>query len=250
MGPEGREGGGSRTRTEETAPPWGLVILEIAPVMTVTDLCAFCSWCCSNERIAVGLPDSPRNTTSCGHRVATTRGQLGQARRCRVIPRACDTPPARALHIPGRQHPPPTCATAGFGGGQQSGRRWDQITANCTGADRGSTRPGKALTQPNPIPPPPPSKRTRPTPNSLCGGCHGKKIGVRVLLESWITPLLKCIPKFATAEKLKDMHPLALQNIRMKGISTVITLRMNDALQELTPQEQKGFCRVDRYSTM
>ena len=35
------------------------------------------------------------------------------------------TPP----HTQARRHLPPVCATAGYGGGQQSGRPWDRTTA-------------------------------------------------------------------------------------------------------------------------
>ena len=80
-------------------------------------------------------------------------------------------PPTRAPHThqdcarPTHRHLPPVCATAGYGGGQQSGRPCDRITANCparlclacTGGNLWPGRPEEALTQPNPNPPPPPS---------------------------------------------------------------------------------------------
>ena len=59
--------------------------------------------------------------------------------------------------------------------------------------------------------------------------------------DSWGTSLLKCLPKFAGAERPEDLRPLALQNACLKWISTVILLQTIDALQQLIPQEQKGF---------
>ena len=59
--------------------------------------------------------------------------------------------------------------------------------------------------------------------------------------DSWGTSLLKCLPKFAGAEKPEDLRPLALQNACLKWVSTVIMLQTIDALQQLIPPEQKGF---------
>ena len=59
--------------------------------------------------------------------------------------------------------------------------------------------------------------------------------------DSWGTSLLKCLPKFAGAEKPEDLRPLALQNACLKWVSTVIMLQTIDALQQLIPPQQKGF---------
>ena len=59
--------------------------------------------------------------------------------------------------------------------------------------------------------------------------------------DSWGTSLLKCLPKFAGAEKPEDLRPLALQSACLKWVSTVIMLQTIDALQQLIPPEQKGF---------
>ena len=61
------------------------------------------------------------------------------------------------------------------------------------------------------------------------------------VLDSWGTSLLKCLPKFAGAERPKDLRPFALQNACLKWISTTILLQVIDALQQIIPPEQKGF---------
>ena len=91
-------------------------------------------------------------------------------------PPACTPrPPApRAPYTQARRHLPPACATAGYGGGQQSGRPWDRTTATRlpssvgtrTRADRGPGRPAQALTQtkPNPLAQPPARPPAHPAP--------------------------------------------------------------------------------------
>ena len=87
-------------------------------------------------------------------------------------PRPKGTPAARTPHTQARRYLPPACATAGFGGCQQSGMAWDSDSReqrpgapkpvesrrySC--GDRGPGRPGEALTQTKPTPPPPPLAR-------------------------------------------------------------------------------------------
>ena len=59
--------------------------------------------------------------------------------------------------------------------------------------------------------------------------------------ESWSTALMKNTPKFAGAEKPQDMRPLMLQNTCYKWLSAVILSQSIDAIQQITPPQQKGF---------
>ena len=52
---------------------------------------------------------------------------------------------------------------------------------------------------------------------------------------------MECLPKFSGAEWPKDLRPLALQNACLKWVTTVVMLQMVDALQQVIPQEPKGF---------
>ena len=117
----------------------------------------------ANEQVAT--PPPPPGPTS--------GSSQGQARPSRVTRRASPPPPARPpytltrtpTHTQARRHLPPACASAGYGGRQQSGRPCDRTAgsrpAQSRGAGKdargGSGRPGEAFTQPNPTLPPLPS---------------------------------------------------------------------------------------------
>ena len=155
-------------------------------------------WARCKPHYSQGTPGSTqRPPPPCRWRRWSSTGACGQgqARHSRVTRHASQAPPActprppapRAPHTQARRHLPPVCATAGYGGGQQSGRPWDRTTAirlpRCvstrTCADRGPGRPAQALTQTKPNPPcrRPPCKASPPAvtsgavppANSRCG---------------------------------------------------------------------------------
>ena len=61
--------------------------------------------------------------------------------------------------------------------------------------------------------------------------------------EDWPATILKCIPKSILAETPDKHWPLALQNTKVKWVSAVMQLQIQDVLQAITPSSQKGFVR-------
>ena len=61
--------------------------------------------------------------------------------------------------------------------------------------------------------------------------------------EDWTATILKCIPKSILAETPDKQRPLALQNTKVKWVSAVMLLQIQDVLQAITPSSQKGFLR-------
>ena len=51
--------------------------------------------------------------------------------------------------------------------------------------------------------------------------------------DSWLVSLMKCIPKFAQAVQAQDMRPIALQNMVMKWLSTVVLCQLRDVVAQI-----------------
>ena len=65
--------------------------------------------------------------------------------------------------------------------------------------------------------------------------------------EDWTATILKCIPKSISAETPDKQRPLALQNTKVKWVSAVMLLQIQDVLQAITPSSQKGFLLKSSY---
>ena len=68
----------------------------------------------------------------------------------------------------------------------------------------------------------------------LAGGC---------IPEDWTATILKCIPKSISADMPDKQRPPALQNTKVKWVSAIMLLQIQDVLQAITPSSQKGFLR-------
>ena len=61
--------------------------------------------------------------------------------------------------------------------------------------------------------------------------------------EDWTATILKCIPKSISAETSDKQRPLALQITKVKWVSAVVLLQIQDVPQAITVPSQKGSLR-------
>ena len=64
--------------------------------------------------------------------------------------------------------------------------------------------------------------------------------------DAWSMCLMRCIPKHSGEVGLGELLPICLENSCVNWVTQVILLQLEDALQQLTAPEQKGFMRKRR----
>ena len=68
-------------------------------------------------------------------------------------------------------------------------------------------------------------------------------LGSGCVPDNWAVSRMKCLPKFARASQARDMRPIALQNMVMKWLSTVVVAQLKVVFAQIIPGSQGGFMR-------
>ena len=63
------------------------------------------------------------------------------------------------------------------------------------------------------------------------------------LSDDWSVALISSIPKVAGTPMVDQLHPISICNVLLKWITTTMLLQIEDLLQQVVPQEQKGYLR-------
>ena len=73
--------------------------------------------------------------------------------------------------------------------------------------------------------------------------CAYQEIEAKGTPEEWVTALARSLPKDPGSAAVDRQRPIALQQAKLKWLTGVLLLQLQDALFQLVPSQQKAYLR-------